>query len=116
MKATELRINNLVKHQITKEIIKITAQDVLNLSDGMDSFILEPIPLTEEWLLKCGSYIYKGWDDMQFVRFEPFYSNIFELEIIKGKYFINNIEVEFLHDLQNSFYYHNNRKKELEIK
>jgi len=52
--AKELRIGNLVLHQLTKEPYKIKAYDILDLEKGMDSEILQPLPLTEELLIKFG--------------------------------------------------------------
>ena len=52
MKASELRISNLVFHE-DKGIIRITANDIVELS--MSKFgLLQPIELSEEILLKCG--------------------------------------------------------------
>lgn len=52
MKASELRIGNLVLNKIDNSILEISAKDILFLEEGGDEFIFEPIPLTEEWLLK----------------------------------------------------------------
>jgi len=48
----ELRIGNLTNNN--GYISAITGQDIYDLSQGMDSECFQPIPLTEEWLLKFG--------------------------------------------------------------
>lgn len=50
MKANELRINNSVL--LHGDIMHIDATDILVFSQG--KLLFEPIPLTEEWLLKFG--------------------------------------------------------------
>ena len=58
MKATELRIGNSVlldTGSTLPSIHDIKPLDIAQLSDGMPKgCIVEPIPLTEEWLLKFG--------------------------------------------------------------
>lgn len=55
MKATELRIGNLVLHDlIIKEVIAIAKDDIVVDGFGGKSDSFQPIPLTEEWLLKFG--------------------------------------------------------------
>lgn len=48
MEAHELRLGNLVKHKEDKEVIDATIGTLCNIE------LYEPIPLTEEWLLKFG--------------------------------------------------------------
>jgi hypothetical protein len=58
MKASELRIGNLVRNNMNGEILKpcdvlcygINTYNIVGLNYGF----IEPIPLTEEWLLKFG--------------------------------------------------------------
>lgn len=54
MKASELRLGNLVWFQITGETVKINGNDIADLANSMDSEIFQPIPITEEWLVKFG--------------------------------------------------------------
>ena len=60
MKATELRIGNLIFIPATKQIATITAISKLgvfvndNIIGALPFAEIEPIPLTEEWLLKLG--------------------------------------------------------------
>lgn len=113
-----LRIGNAIEEGIVEEISN-SLDEVHYSGDGyyLSDFCcnLNPIPLTEQILLKFGGYIHVGWDNMEFFRFDSYHCNMFELEIINGKYFLNDVEVKFLHDLQNCYYFYNNRKKELEI-
>jgi hypothetical protein len=58
IKANDLRIGNLVRNNLSGEILK--ACDVLcdgintDKIEGLNYGFIEPIPLTEEWLLKFG--------------------------------------------------------------
>jgi hypothetical protein len=52
LKANELRIGNW--HWGDGNPIQITAKDILDLSDDPQDDFYQPIPLTEEWLLKFG--------------------------------------------------------------
>jgi hypothetical protein len=66
MKAQELRIGNLVNHTTGQckvvgfygEIFR--AENINKIELKSNVFNLQPIPLTEEWLLKLGFYKYKG--------------------------------------------------------
>lgn len=117
MKANEFRLGNLIN--TPKGIQKII--DVL--CDGVNTENyetltyerVEPIPLTEEILLKCDGYVYIGWDDMRFIRFDEYNCDIFELEVTDGGFLYDGNKIEFLHDLQNCYYFHLNRKVELKI-
>ena len=51
MKASELRIGNLVKTS-TDTVVPIQSDGISAIDKGL--LIVEPIPLTEEWLLKFG--------------------------------------------------------------
>ena len=52
MKAEELRIGNLVYHPLTKSNYKINHSNLCDFANGF--LFVDPIPLTEEWLLKFG--------------------------------------------------------------
>jgi len=57
MKNTELRIGNLLNTSFgVSVLIGIYSDGVLELEDGNENVLneVEPIPLTEEWLLKFG--------------------------------------------------------------
>ena len=56
MKATELRINNLVYNDFTRKQMEVYPMMIVQLSkmDNLDNSNIKPIPLTEDWLLKFG--------------------------------------------------------------
>jgi hypothetical protein len=54
MDAKELRFGNFVRTTITHTNIKITIDELLEIINEPSEHQLEPIPLTEEWLLKFG--------------------------------------------------------------
>ena len=110
LRITELRIGNLVSVLNKDEARVVTSLNVQKVRDGFyktigfgidkdgfaDSYLEEliyPIPLTEEWLIRCG---YEGLDDFE------------DYQIYK------KCEVKFLHQLQNVFFMSN--WQELEIK
>tara|TARA_R110001606_G_scaffold58220_4_gene139654 strand:- start:18316 stop:18678 length:363 start_codon:yes stop_codon:yes gene_type:complete len=59
MKATELRIGNLVQDRHSEECGMIDIV-VLGIIDTMENHSYEPIPLTEDWLKRFGFEIKKG--------------------------------------------------------
>jgi len=116
LKARELRIGNYVIFNTNDIPFRITAAGILDMAThenkGLPFFHI-PIPLTEDILLKCG-----------FERYRLSFSNRFTLNritlfsidnVFYVKFNGNNVKVEFVHDLQNICYYHNN-KQELTIK
>ena len=115
MKANELRIGNLVTFN-GKQII-VSWEDVqFIMTSDFEKEYHKPIPLTEEWLLKFGGYIFNGWDDMKFWRFDKKFSiYIFELEVLNDGFYYGETKVEFVHDLQNCYYHNYNHKKELNL-
>lgn len=57
MKATELRIGNLFQDKYTKDVFKVlelTTNSIVFDYFTVKKWKAEPIPLTEEWLLKFG--------------------------------------------------------------
>jgi hypothetical protein len=82
MKANELRIGNLVQYSDTKEVANIYQiehryKSVYRINDLNDNNQIEPIPLTEEWLLKFG-----------FEKDERYGDKVSVIEIKKCKEFI----------------------------
>ena len=109
--ANELRIGNLVEYKITDkfderkewwEVSKIDADDIHWLSKvdtNDDDF--RAIPLTEEWLLKCG-FVENCYQD----RFENKFIHV-ECNKIRGKteLWIENIpHIKYIHQLQNLYF------------
>ena len=56
MKAQELRVGNYYNHNTQGDdaVDVISGQDILDLQDDPLDDFFQPIPLTEEWLLKFG--------------------------------------------------------------
>ena len=122
MKATELRIGNLIEYRIQDdlddrkdwwEVSKIDATDLCILESNID-YDFRPIPLTEEWLLNFGfnkeyqkGYIGIDVCNSDFVLTEPLkmgewqtnYTFQFETgSVPKFK------EIKYVHQLQNLFF------------
>lgn len=136
MKANEFRLGNLIYSPIEKEIVKLVAIEQGNRpitlgKMGTSSFsgfdCLEPIPLTEEWLLKLGFQIRDkkyslnyGGESMRFAILENDIRNPFIL-YFHGRFGYNLNEgrkngdycIEYVHELQNLYFALT--KKELEI-
>ncbi len=98
MRSNELRIGNLIQKNGKIHYTNIfTLRDIKNLSID-DTDIFEPIPLTEEILLKCG-----------FEKVAGFYSSkdeILELtcDFIVWKPNTKKLEIKYLHQLQNLYF------------
>lgn len=106
IQANELRIGNLVSVENKPYII--TSGDIYNLDCYYKQYInfYEPIPLTEEWLLRFGAILHpnKNWDlqlkigaiNLSFRVYKKWYS---ELEgIYLGQH------IQFVHQLQNLYH------------
>ena len=111
MKATELRLGNLIEYKIEDElderkewweVSKVDFQDLTWLDSNPRDADFRPIKLTEEWLLKFG-----------FVKKEIGYSKLTEMEqcflISFGKHTsVNGIkfnnEIKTVHQLQNLYF------------
>lgn len=114
MKATELRIGNLSErtNKQTKEklLIELIASDILDIhaSGERSSFIYEPIPLTEEWLLKLGFKYYSLPSENNVKRgyYTMKYGSTFKIIISNKKYYFLNFrkEIEYAHQLQNLYF------------
>ena len=114
MKATDFRIGNLILKN--NEIYEISSLFFVDLHDGTirenynNNYVIKPIPITEEWLLKFG-FIKKYWKAKN--------THYFELEKIeilledtfykKGvTYYKSNLLFEYypkhVHHLQNLYF------------
>ena len=91
MKATELRLNNLVL---------LNGKEIYEIEDFRDAEVCEPIPLTEEWLLKFG-FVFDG------VRFQQEVNNNLWVFVKDNKWgwYSPHIEIsngiEYVHTFQN---------------
>ena len=130
MKASELRIGNLVK-DIDGNIFNIKQENLCDFANGF--IVVKPIPLTEEWLVKLGFEKLKEYDDGENIIIQYGKSIIVgddthdEKLVISlpfnyceiGDYqddsaYILNITIDYVHQLQNLYFTLTN--KELEIK
>ena len=110
MNSKELRIGNLVQCKVTQHEAIIEMIDsqcsVCSLQDGLcDLHLLEPIPLTKEWLLKL------GFEYCQLKTSKRFWLPNFNIRIFnrnsKTKVSYRNITFEhilYVHQLQNLYF------------
>lgn len=121
MDATKLRIGNKVECFGIREVIAIKKDKIKvqhEASKGhivsewvpITSLSLKPIPLTEKLLSEnCNFVLYKGWDDQHYwcLPSDKEKSNRFELlEVDNGFLLPSDEKIEFLHQLQNCYYFH----------
>lgn len=105
--AQELRIGNWYKQDmINGDYAQITVSDIAELiDDPLDDFY-QPIPLTEEWLLKFGF----GWSIQHQAHY--LYKFDYVIDICNGfcrliKYKRSGVElvsIKYVHQLQNLYY------------
>ena len=116
MNSKELRIGNLFR-TISDEVRTVDLNELKRIQRMPQLYY--PIKLTEEWLLNIKGYeVLESFDDLEIIRFDKITKkncNVFELEILYDGYYYERGKIEFVHDLQNCYYYHSNQKKELEI-
>jgi hypothetical protein len=121
MKASELRIGNLLRDKVSKtelEVVELTENNITTkvidrskfpLKDGWG---LEYIPLTEEWLLKFGFIENEEHGYFEFDRFIVAYNDLID------SFYLCDIDVfvkiETVHHLQNLYFAI--RNKELTLK
>ena len=115
MKSNELRIGNLVQDRHSEECGMIDIV-VLGIIDTMENHSYEPIPLTEEWLVKFG-FIRQGGRKM-WVK-DKLCIDLKELPNIRGEFlegwyiglkdlgnvlFHSFMKVKHVHQLQNLYF------------
>jgi hypothetical protein len=122
MKASELRIGNWFKEDMTLGgFSQITAEQILDLyNDPLDDFY-QPIPITEELLLRLG-FEYHSFDKNYVIKNKDGYCN--SIKKNDGEWCYNNDisdancyfirEVKYIHQLQNLYFALN--EEELTIK
>ena len=117
MKASELRIGNLVD-VIEFKNVEVLGVSMNNIGLKVDSstFLsvdineINPIPLTEEWLLKLG-FKYKKWDDHFIIKNGNYFNSIKKYddgwhyntdESDATCYYLTTIQ--YVHQLQNLYF------------
>jgi hypothetical protein len=105
MKANELRIGNYYYGDVLfpSEYNVITANDLVELdSDPLDDYY-QPLPLTEEWLLKFGFYKSDNYGNDEY-RLDGY-------SYFRGSFYISDcdecgesVEINFVHELQNLYF------------
>lgn len=97
MKGNQLRIGNYVYRQSSKLIVDKSIVYQIENVNLQSALKYEPIPLTEEWLLKMGFVNFgKRWT----------HSNL-SLDIIQGVGFYMQyvrLEINYVHTLQNLYF------------
>ena len=100
MKVTELRINNWIQFRHTETPVRITLGDFVREYNDEHLEDYEPIPLTEEWLLKFGFEYSDLNGDSGLWKIPPFQ--------IYGKYnqflYDYRLDVNYVHQLQNLYF------------
>ena len=123
MKAQHLRIGNSIKDRGGKTLVvdricgnKIEC-DVRGLPTEDNGIpihyhpyteeieYLQPIPLTEEWLLKFGfdKRLHGWWSEMLFLRFNEMNQNILWFDW-NGTTQTEGVKISYVHELQNLYY------------
>jgi hypothetical protein len=123
MEARELRKGNLTLSRWENDKVHvIRGCDISALEDGMDSEAIQPIPLTEEWLVRFGFIQYDKMGELIFFNYKPITNRYWNLCLDKKKCLFsfngldwdNSFELEFVHQLQNLWFALN--KTELQLK
>ena len=125
MKNTELRIGNAVMQPdgTVSYVTGMTNGGAVWLVQNPSSFCcafsisqINPIPITEDWLVKLGMVKYEGWDGTIFWRRneDEMTHERFELmETIHGYEAPSGKIIESVHILQNAYYFHTLTGEEL---
>jgi hypothetical protein len=116
MKASELRIGNLVNLMLNHKDFETICVDVTDLINILHGGVYEPIPLTEEILLKLG---FKNIDiGGNFITYTDLEHNYYlQIDVRKNdrKYLIldnsvdelrafSMVDIEYVHQLQNLYF------------
>lgn len=100
IKAEELRIGNWVYDGF--QHFQITASDILIIADKHNGLFIQPIPLTEEWLVRFGATTY------EFDNGQPNQYRIGEdLYVIRDGVITDygtSVKLPFVHTLQNLYF------------
>jgi hypothetical protein len=115
MKATELRIGNLLMYSNNSEIWTVSGIHEFGIDcfDEIEETYMEyenfePIPLTEEWLLKLG-FVSQPLDDKRFIEFKKGLTSVVYKDdkiilVYVGIQRVNHNNFQFFHQLQNLYF------------
>ena len=98
MKAQELRIGNFVYDGY--QHFKITPTDILIISDNHNGLMIQPIPLTEEWLVKFGFIQVHCCNG----KYERWSKDCVYIEKINHVFHHDFISIGAIHQLQNLYF------------
>ena len=116
IQAKELRIGNLVNYSDSNSIFKVIgiSEFGIDCEDEIETTYMEfdnfnPIPLTEDWLLKFG--FEKGIDKVYYIKSKFIYIKVFEkighVLLCRDKYDEHikiSDNIEYVHQLQNLYF------------
>ena len=112
IQATELRIGNLFQYKCEHgySYANITTKNIQDLIDDPQDDFFEPIPITEEWLIKFGFYIVS--DNEYKTRFDILEDGRFDYILVKHNLCTSAIRFEggslfnikYVHQLQNLYF------------
>jgi hypothetical protein len=110
MKANELRIGNWINHKYSPPSFIVSVINTFNENtvNGIELEDCEPIPLTQEWLLKFG---FKKWNDCCYCNgklvveglFKNFNESICLLRCGNDDY-VELTNINYVHQLQNLYF------------
>jgi len=115
----DCKVSGILKETVWVEVNNIKSNGSHNLRDfRLNIECLEPILLTEEWIKDLGLIKVIGWDDMVFWRLpeDKNLNDCFELmETLQGYELPSGKICEFVHQLQNCYFFHELTGKELTL-
>jgi len=108
IKANELRIGNLLNNgtvvRLAENYARIAYQyDGMPKQSCVDYEHLEPIPLIEEWLIKCG-FKFQNILKKAYQRNLYLYKGFGIYEVKPKEFFYKEIQIKYVHQLQNLYF------------
>jgi len=106
IKASELRVKNLVWSVYDKSEYYIKGSDIMCLDEDSDPHVFNAIPITEEWLLKLGFRIKHKYGNLNVLHSpcEMFYFELRDFSIKNYSGGRDIIKIKSVHQLQNLYY------------
>jgi hypothetical protein len=107
MKASELRIGNLVEYKRSGALLTVDCELLQEIVDGAINY--KPIPLTEEWLLRFGfKCVWSGQGEGSTFKLSDIY--LHSHDFVKNFYLVEfqgkdiKIKIDNVHKLQNLYF------------